>query len=168
MHILLKASLASLLMATLPLTSAMSHDAPKQEIKTYKDKIVNFAKEQIKLVNPFARQGKKGQNSAAFVEVRNLGGKDQAIIKATSPVANIIELHTSTEENGVHKMRPVQEIVAPAQGAVHLKSGGYHVMLIDLKEDLVVGQQIPVTLELEGGDTLEMTYEVKGCCGSCH
>ncbi len=144
-----------------------AHDAPKAEETTqYKDRVVSFRNENIQLMNPFARKAKKGQNSAAFVKVINTDLKTQQIVAATSPVANIIELHTSTEENGVHKMRPVEAIDVPAGGVVELKSGGYHVMLIDLKHDLIAGQEIPVTFEMDNGNKIETTYSVKGCgCG---
>ena len=140
----------------------------KLEITHYKDQITTFKTDGITVMNPFARQAKKGQNSAAFVKITNLSDTLRKIVKASSPVANIVELHTSTEENGVHKMRPVKDIEIPAQGSVNLKSGGFHVMLIGLKDDLVVGQYIPVTLDLDNGVSIETTYKIKGCCGSCH
>ena len=142
------------------------HKAP--EITQYKDRIVSFRSENLQLTNPIVRKAKKGQNSAAFVKVTNTHDQAQKIVAATSPVANVVELHTSSEENGVHKMRPVAFIEAPAGGVVELKSGGFHIMLIDLKHDLVVGQEIPVTLEMDNGNKIDATYKVKGCCGHCH
>lgn len=149
---------------------AMAHKGGhgKKAITQYQDRIVSFRMENLQLSNPFARKAKKGQNSAAFVKITNTSNKAQKIVAASSPVANVIELHTSTEENGVHKMRPVKFIEAPAGGVVELKSGGFHIMLIDLKHDLVVNQEIPVTLEMDNGNKIDATYKVKGCCGSCH
>ncbi len=150
--------------------TAQAHEkvGEKIEITKYKDRITTFKTDGISVTNPFARQAKKGQNSAAFVKVTNLTETPRKIIRAISPVASIIELHTSFEENGIHKMRPVEAIDVPENGFVELKSGGFHVMLIGLKEDLVVGQHIPVTLELDNGTTIQTTYKVKGCCGHCH
>lgn len=152
---------------------SMTTDAMAEEEKTQQDRIVIFEKEQVALVNPFVRKAKKGQNSAAFVKVQNRCGVSCRIVKATSPVAHIVELHTSFEDNGVHKMRPVEFIDLAGKtetnaGEVELKSGGYHVMLIDLTQDLEVGTEIPVTLEMSNGNLLSAFYKVKGCCGHCH
>ncbi len=153
---------------SLPAMAHKDSHSKKTEITQYKDRIVSFRSENLQLSNPFARKAQKGQNSAAFVKITNTHDKAQKIMAATSPVANTIELHTSFEEGGVHRMRPVEFIEAPAGGVVELKSGGFHIMLIDLKHDLVTGQEIPVTLEMENGNKIDATYKVKGCCGHCH
>ncbi len=155
--------------ATSVSTIALAHDQkPDNKPTVFTDRVHTFGDTKLKLVNPKARKGNKGQNSAAFVVIKNTGDSPQSIVKADSPIANTIELHTSIEEDGVHKMRPVQAIEAPAHGQVELKSGGFHIMLIDLKENIAVGQHIPVTLTLDNGSTVEATYQVTGCCGSCH
>ncbi|HBN21746.1 MAG TPA: hypothetical protein DD412_00715 [Holosporales bacterium] len=137
------------------------------------ERIVVFEKEKVTLINPFARKAKKGQNSAAFVVIQNNCEVGCRIVKARSPIANTVELHTSFEDNGVHKMRPVKFIALPGKtedkiSEVELKSGGYHVMLIDLNQDIEAGTEIPVTLEMSNGNTLTAAYKVKGCCGHCH
>ena len=143
-------------------------DKQSNNSKPYTDRVHTFKSAAIDLVNPKARKAKKGQNSAGFVTIQNHSKMPQDIVKATSPIANIVELHTSFEENGVHKMRPVEAISAPANGKVELKSGGFHIMLIDLKDDIDVGQFVPITLELASGQHIKATYMVTGCCGSCH
>ena len=132
------------------------------------DRVIEFKQQKIKLVNPKVRAAKKTQNSAAFVVVKNECGENCKIIKAHSPVAEFTELHTSFEERGVHKMRPVQYIYLPENGEAVLKSGGYHVMLLGLKQDLEVGKEIPITLELSNGNTIESNYLITECCGHCH
>lgn len=129
----------------------------------YQDSYVSFRSENIQLTNPTVRPGKAGQNSAAFVKVTNTNKKAQKIVKATSPIAKIVELHQSIEENGIHQMRPVESIEIPGGGMVELKSGGFHIMLIGLMTDLKKWQQVPITLELDNGNQLEVTYTVKKC-----
>lgn len=148
-------------------------DSAQAKSERATERIVVFEKEKVTLINPFARKAKKGQNSAAFVVVQNNCEVGCRIVKARSPVANTVELHTSFEDNGVHKMRPVEFIALPGKtedsiSEVELKSGGYHVMLIDLNQDLEPGTEIPVTLEMNNGNTLTAAYKVKGCCGHCH
>ena len=157
----------------LGMVTAVLAGGEKAKQERPQERIVVLEKEKATLVNPFVRKAKKGQNSAAFVIVQNNTEIPCRIVKATSPVANIIELHTSFEEDGVHKMRPVEAIELPGKteagaGEVELKSGGYHVMLIDLNQDLEPGTEIPLTLEIDNGNRLTAAYKVKGCCGHCH
>jgi copper(I)-binding protein len=118
-------------------------------------------------IDPKVRPGIEGQNTGAFVTLRNPSDHPLKIVKATSPVAKICELHESSEEEGIHKMRPVEAIEIPAQGEAVLKPGGYHIMLLNLTQDLSLGDKIPVTLILKDGRTLTLACEVKKCCG-CH
>lgn len=43
--------------------------------------------------------------------IKNSGVADRKLIKANSPVAKSVELHNNINDNGVMKMRQVQEIV---------------------------------------------------------
>lgn len=86
------------------------------------------------------------------------GGK---LVSASSPVAGVVEIHEMAMENNVMKMRAVTALDLPAGKAVDLKPGGYHVMLMDLKQQLKEGETVPVTLTVEGKDGKKETVEVK-------
>ena len=59
-------------------------------------------------------------------------------------------------------VRPVSYThLLPAGKAVNLKPGGYHVMLMDLKQQLKVGETVAVTLVIERADKARETIEVK-------
>ena len=47
------------------------------------------------------------------------------------------------------RMRPVAGVDLPARQPVALAPGGYHLMLMDLKEPLVAGRSIALTLSFE-------------------
>ena len=85
------------------------------------------------------------------------GGK---LVSASSPVANIVEIHEMAMEGDVMKMRAVPGLELPAGKAVDLKPGGYHVMLLDLKQTLKTGDTVPVRLVIEGQDGKRETVEV--------
>jgi hypothetical protein len=63
-------------------------------------------------------------------------------------------------ENNVMRMRAVQSVALPAGRTVELKPGGYHVMLMDLKQQMKEGELIPLTLVVESVGKRE-TIEVK-------
>jgi len=124
-------------------------------------------KVEVQLIAPWVRPAKKGQNSVGFVQINNTRAVSCKIIRAMSPVAKIVELHTSFEEKGIHKMRPLKSIEIGAHGNVELKPGGKHIMLLDLRHDLKEGDQVPITLELDSGETIKTTFNVSTGVGPC-
>jgi copper(I)-binding protein len=86
------------------------------------------------------------------------GGK---LVGASSPLAGAVEVHEMAMEGTTMKMRPVPALELPAGKAVELKPGGYHVMLLDLKQALSAGTTVPVTLVVEGKDGKRETVEIK-------
>ena len=66
--------------------------------------------------------------------------------------------HADTAEGGMEdmatmQMRPVESLSLAAGEAVLFEPGGFHVMLIDLQQDLVEGQTFTITLHFaEAGD----------------
>jgi hypothetical protein len=106
--------------------------------------------------------GHGGGTSAAYMTVVNNTDTDDAIIGAATDVAETVELHTVTEgESGMMQMRPVEEIAVPANGEVELKPGGFHVMLIDLTQDLNEGDTVDLTLTLENAGEVEISAPVR-------
>lgn len=86
---------------------------------------------------------------ALFMMVMNHGSTEDRLVGITTPVAETVEIHESLEENGVAKMRPVEAIVVPAGGMAKLKPGGFHAMLMGIKEPLAKGAKLPITLKFE-------------------
>ncbi|MBM3450157.1 MAG: copper chaperone PCu(A)C [Armatimonadetes bacterium] len=103
----------------------------------------------------------KGGNSAVYFILKNAGTTEDRLIAASSPVATKSELHISRIENGVASMRAVPDIAVPAGGSTELKPGGLHVMLVGLKQDLKVGDRIPLELRFARAGVMQLTVEVK-------
>ena len=101
-------------------------------------------------------------NGAAFMIVSNEGLAADRLLKAASPVAEKVELHTHVMEDGVMKMRPVDGIDLNPGAMVELKPGGFHVMLLGLKAPLVEGNTFPLTLTFAKAGTLTTDVVIKG------
>ena len=93
-----------------------------------------------------------------FAQITSTGGGK--LVSASSPVASIVEIHEMAMEGDVMKMRAIPGLDLPAGKAVDLKPGGYHVMLIDLKQALKAGDTVPVKLVIEGKDGKRETIDV--------
>ena len=119
-----------------------------------------LAAEPVTVTDPWVRATAPGQKVAgAYMELKSPAGG--ALVSAASPVAGVVELHTMKMEEGVMKMRAVPRIELPSGQAVKLAPGGYHVMLLDLKQQLKPGDTVPITLTLEGRDKAKSSLEVK-------
>lgn len=107
-----------------------------------------------------------GSATTGAVYFRIESPTDDRLISVASPVARKAEVHTHIEENGMMVMHEVEGGLAiPAGQTVELKSGGLlHVMLIDLKQKLAVGEMFPlvVTFEKAGPRTVMVKVERLG------
>ena len=101
------------------------------------------------------------KTTGGFMIIRNASNTDRLLVKAESPAANIVELHTHINENGVMKMREVASIAVKANGQTELKPGSYHVMLIDLRQPINEGDSVPITLKFDDGSSYPLTAPVR-------
>jgi copper(I)-binding protein len=100
----------------------------------------------------------------AYLTITNKGAAPDRLTGAESPVAERVELHRSSMEDGVMRMTPVKVIEVPAGGKVALEPGGYHLMLMGLKQPLAAGSKVPLTLVFEraGRVAVELAIEPLG------
>lgn len=99
------------------------------------------------------------QASGAFMRLSSAQGA--RLVAAASPVAATVEIHEMRMDGGVMRMSAVPALELPAGQAVELRPGGYHVMLLGLKQPLKAGDTVPLTLTVEGRDGRREAVEVK-------
>jgi hypothetical protein len=114
----------------------------------------------IQIENAYTRATVPGQMVAGgFMKIENKGTTDQ-LLSASSPAAGEVQLHEMGMDGNVMKMRQVKEITVPAGGAVELKPGGLHLMLMNIKTPLVAGQMVPVKLKFAKAGEVEVKVPV--------
>ncbi len=117
---------------------------------------------EIVVEDPYVRAMPPGQpNTAAFMQLHNTGSEARAVVEARSAASNVVELHTHVHEDGMMRMRQIEQIDLPAGEPVSLQPGGLHVMLIDLVAPLSVGERVGVTLVLDNGEEIAVDAEVR-------
>lgn len=107
---------------------------------------------EIEIRDAYARSASPAAKSgAAFLVIENTGDTDDRLIGAMSDAAELVELHTHSEdETGMMRMRPVEEGFAIPAGSRHVLSrGGDHVMFMGLTEGWEDGDTVRVTLTFE-------------------
>ncbi len=102
----------------------------------------------VSVDNAWSRAQIAGRNGAVFLTMTGKGAGDR-LVSASSPVAERVELHESTMDQGVMKMREVTMMPIDPGKTVTLAPGGLHIMLMNLKQPLAEGQSVSLTLVFE-------------------
>lgn len=122
--------------------------------------ITSLAHAEVTVAEPWVRATVAQQKATgAFMTLTSIA--DARLVSASSPAAGVVEVHEMAMEGDVMKMRAVPAVNLPAGKAVDLKPGGYHIMLMGLKQPLKAGETVPVTLVIEGKDQKRETIEVQ-------
>ncbi len=147
-----KALLLSALLVSAPLaTIANAHDHQHAE---------HSAKE-IELGQAWSRMTAPSVPGAVFISIHNGTDKKDVLMSASTPVSSKVELHNHIHENGVMKMREVKGgIPLAANETTVLQPGSYHIMLMNLKEPLKIGQEFPITLKFKNTGSKTVTVKV--------
>ena len=100
---------------------------------------------QVRVEAPWVRATVPEQRvTGAFMTLT--AGEPLRLVEARSPLAGNVEVHEMAMQGGVMKMRAIAALDLPAGKTVELKPGGFHVMLFELKRQIVAGETVPLTL----------------------
>jgi copper(I)-binding protein len=116
----------------------------------------------LQIDHPFARATPPGaRTGAVYMIVSNASNESDRLIRASTPVAAGVVFHQMTLDGGVMKMRAVPSVEVRAGGRLELTPNGYHLMLLDLKQPLKVGERFPLTLTFEDAGTVLVSVTVE-------
>ena len=102
----------------------------------------------VAIMDNWVRANAPGQSvGAAYMTL--LSAHDSTMIKAEADIAGSVEIHSMKMENGVMKMRMLEELPLKAGKAEKLAPGGFHLMLFDLKKPLTAGENVNFTLSFK-------------------
>lgn len=100
--------------------------------------------------------------TALFLTIANPTGDDVVLKSAACDDAGRAEVHEMVSKDGKMVMQEAKDGVLVKAGThEHLKPGGNHIMLMQLKRRLPVGDQSRCTLTLSNGTTLDVLAPVK-------
>lgn len=108
-----------------------------------------------------------GPMTGVFGTLTNHTDEDLTLESAASPVADLVELHETVMVDGQMKMREIEGgFVIPANGTRELAPGEDHIMLMELTEELLPGQLLPITLTFSDGTVLELELDIREYAGA--
>ncbi|WP_288381062.1 copper chaperone PCu(A)C [uncultured Massilia sp.] len=103
---------------------------------------------QVSVSDPWVRATVPAQKATgAFMRVQSAA--PARLVGVQADVAGRAELHEMAMDGQTMRMRRVDGIDLPAGKPVNLASGGYHVMLFDLKRQVKEGENVAITLTVQ-------------------
>lgn len=118
-----------------------------------------LAQVEVKVEDPWVRATVPNQ-PATGAFMRLTANEDVKLVRVNSPVAAKTELHEMTMKDGVMTMKPLASLELPAGQPVILDTHGYHIMLINPKEQIKEGATVPLTLTVVDEDGNETSVKV--------
>lgn len=106
----------------------------------------------------WSRPAVQGATGAGFMTLSS--AKADALVGVETPVAASVQMHQSMMHDGMAMMMAAPSIPIPAGGTVTLAPGGYHLMLLQLRKALNVGDRVPATLTFASGAKVKATLVV--------
>ncbi|MBN9261696.1 MAG: copper chaperone PCu(A)C, partial [Hyphomicrobium sp.] len=100
---------------------------------------------------------------AGYVSIRNSGKVADRLVAASTDVAGKTEIHeVAVDAQGVMRMRALAKgLPIPAGATVALKPSAYHLMFMDLKRPLKVGDTFSGVLTFEKGGKVKVEFVVE-------
>lgn len=103
---------------------------------------------EINITDNWVRATAEGQDvGAAYMTITS--ASDNSLVKVESSVTDSVEIHSMSIENGVMKMRMLEQLDLKANTPNKLAPGGFHLMLFDLKKPLKAGETVSFTLHFK-------------------
>ena len=119
----------------------------------------------IHIVHAFATPSLAGSSNGAayFATLENTGDKSDRLLRASTPVAASVEMHTmGMDPQGVMRMREIDGIALAPKASIKMRPGmGFHLMLIGLRQPLKEGATFPMTLTFEHAGKVEVKVVVQ-------
>jgi copper(I)-binding protein len=120
------------------------------------------AAELITVSKPRIRATAPGQTvSGAFMTLVNNSETAFTLTSVSFSGASTVEIHETSMNEDMMRMRKVSHIDIPANGSAELKPGSYHIMLIGLERELKAGTTETLTLRFSD-DSQKMVEALVG------
>jgi copper(I)-binding protein len=116
----------------------------------------------LTVTSPWTRATPGGAKIAGgYLKITNGGTTPDRFVGVKSDPSDRVEIHEMSMSDGVMKMRPLPSGLEIQPGeTVELKSGGYHLMFMDLKQPLKQGETFKAKLQFEKAGSLDVDFSV--------
>lgn len=116
--------------------------------------------QRIEVREAWTRPAAQGENGAVYFAIHNQGLQDDALTGVTSDVAEAVEMHESTMSGDVMQMQKLDSVPLERSAEIKFAPGGLHIMLVSLKRDLHLGDEIEITLHFTNFEDISVIVPV--------
>jgi len=99
----------------------------------------------IEISNTWTRPALQDGNGAVYFLLQNHSAFGDELTGVSSEAAQAVEIHESRMEGDVMQMRQIPSLAIRGKESIEFGPGGYHVMLVGLKQELKAGDEIQIT-----------------------
>jgi copper(I)-binding protein len=114
----------------------------------------------IEVHNAWVRPAPQSENAAVYFTIHNHSNTEDELTGASSNVSDNVEIHESKMENDVMKMTMVPSIPLAADEEVNFVPGGYHILLVAIKQEFKAGDHIAVILHFKNHEDIIVNVSV--------
>jgi periplasmic copper chaperone A len=97
---------------------------------------------------------------AGYATLKNTGDEPLTLLKVQSDAFRMTSLHETVVSNDVSKMRELHRLILAPGAEVRLAPGGKHLMLMQPRRDIVVGDKVEMLFMLTDGTRIETYFDV--------
>jgi copper(I)-binding protein len=104
----------------------------------------------------------RAKTGAGYLKITNHGTAPDRLISLSSPASQRVQIHQTSNDGTVAKMRPLEKGLEIKPGeTVELSPGGMHIMFEGLRAPLIEANRVKGTLVFEQAGTLEVEYTIE-------
>jgi periplasmic copper chaperone A len=123
---------------------------------------VEFKVDSLVVEGPWTRATPKGATiGGGYLAIKNNGTAPDRLLHGSVSVAKRFQIHSTTIEDGVAKMREVTAGIEIKPGeTIKFEPGSSHLMFVSLVQPLHEGDKVRGTLTFERAGTIDIEYAV--------
>lgn len=99
--------------------------------------------------------------AGGYMTIANLSDSPRTLVSVSSEDYGHVMLHLSMQDSGMSHMKSVDSVSIPAHGEVAFAPGSYHLMLMQRRHPVKVGQVLMLKLHFADGSARVIGFEVR-------
>lgn len=115
----------------------------------------------VEIHQAWVRPTAQGENAAVYLTIHNHSENEQELIGASTTATDVVEIHQSSMENDVMQMNMISTLPLGPDEEVIFKPGGYHLMLVNVNQELVLGEHIGLILHFKNHEDIAVEVHIE-------
>jgi copper(I)-binding protein len=115
----------------------------------------------IEVHEAWIRPAAKGDNGAVYFAIHNHSSEADELVGVSAEIATAVEIHESKMNGDIMQMNKLESVPLEAYAELEFMPGRLHVMLVGLKSDLKLGDEIGIVLHFQTYEDIRVMVPVR-------